>query len=264
MARAQQHRQIQRLTIAVLGVAVACAVLPSTPASGQGLFQTIFGTLTGRQRVNSYADPLELFPPLLRSNEDAPRGGTAYCVRMCDGYHFVLPRGQTRSTPAELCSSLCPAAATRLFYGAPGAIEQAVAANGQRYANLETALLYRDQRVPQCTCNSRGTGITSIDPLSDPTLREGDIVVTASGPVVFRGSRNWPYKSADFTPASEYRGLPTALRRELASMRIADPPSTPVEAEAKEGERQQVSELTDRSPPATPFWQSVVDRPPLR
>lgn len=250
--------------MAALCSAVVLVTLPSPPASAQGLFQSLFGALTGRQRapsptVNSYAEPLDVLPRMLESPEDAPRVGTAHCVRLCDGYHFVLPRGQTRSTSAELCSALCPAAEVRVFHGAPGAIEQAVAANGQRYADLANALAYRDRQEPDCTCNKRGSGIATIDALSDPTLREGDIVVTASGPVVFRGSRNFPYKSADFTPAAEYRGLPVTLREQLATMRIADAPQPP----SREVAHNDAPTPSDPPRYATPFWQTVVDRPPL-
>ena len=112
------------------------------------------------------------------SNSNIGRG-TAYCVRMCDGRYFPLERHATAS-PATLCSSLCPASQTKIYNG--GEIAGSVAADGTRYASLQTAYLYRKSIVPNCTCNGRDIfGLAPIDVKTDPTLRAGDTVSTGDG-----------------------------------------------------------------------------------
>jgi hypothetical protein len=60
-----------------------------------------------------------------------------------------------------------------------------------------------------------------MDVEEDPTLRAGDIVVTAEGPKVFKGGRNAPHKTSDFVPAEDYRGLPKSVRQQVSEMRVA-------------------------------------------
>ena len=51
--------------------------------------------------------------------------------------------------------------------------------DGSRYADLDTALLYRKQLVAGSTCNGRDRfGLAHVDVNTDPTLRPGDIVAT--------------------------------------------------------------------------------------
>lgn len=52
--------------------------------------------------------------------------------------------------------------------------------------------------------------------LKDPTLRRGDIVVTANGPVVFQGRQSDRHASADFTALGESR-LVSRSARQLVS-----------------------------------------------
>jgi hypothetical protein len=56
---------------------------------------------------------------------------------------------------------------------------------------------------------------------ADPTLRPGDIVVTAEGPKVYKGNRRTPHKTSDFVPAEDHRGLPKSVRQSLSQMRVA-------------------------------------------
>src|SRR5262249_55982930 len=114
-------------------------------------------------------------------NSSTGRGGT-YCVRLCDGRYFPLERHAT-VTPAALCSAVCRASPTKVFNG--GEIGGAVAPDGERYAGLKTAYLYRKSIVPNCTCNGRDIfGLAPIDVKSDPTLRAGDTVATADGVII--------------------------------------------------------------------------------
>lgn len=148
-------------------------------------------------------------------------GATVHCVRMCDGRYFPLPRaaGGVRLDPAKVCSALCPAAETKVFHG--GDMQYARAADGTRYASLDTAFTFRERLVDDCSCTGRGPGgLAQIDLESDPTLRAGDIVVTAEGPAVFRGSRQFPYQTADFTPIDDYERLNQTLRATLAELQV--------------------------------------------
>ena len=82
----------------------------------------------------------------------------------------------------------------------PGFIPAAVdrAAPRLRYADLDTAFLYRKELVDGATCNGRDHfGLARIDAKTDPTLRPGDIVATESGLLAVTGMKN---RVADFTP----------------------------------------------------------------
>jgi hypothetical protein len=210
----------------MLGLAAALAVPAAERAQAFDLFDAFRGLFRDgppqpRGLPRLFFDPFGgLREGDLRSEERGPH--VAYCVRLCDGRYFPLPASASapQSSPEKLCSALCPAAKTRVFSG--GGIENAVAADGSRYANLEKAFLYREQLVSDCSCNGReATGLASIDALSDPTLRPGDVVVTAEGPVAFKGDRRPPHQTSDFVPAADYKGLPESIRRALAQMRVA-------------------------------------------
>jgi hypothetical protein len=100
----------------------------------------------------------------------------AYCVRLCDGRYFPMPR-HSNATSIQLCNAFCPAAKTQVFHGSQ--IDHAVASNGARYASLQNAFVYRQKIVPNCTCNGKDEfGLAKIDVKSDPTLKPGDIVST--------------------------------------------------------------------------------------
>jgi hypothetical protein len=99
------------------------------------------------------------------------------------------------ATPVQLCSAFCPAASTQVFSGAT--IDHAVAPNGARYAALENAFVYRKTIVPGCTCNGRDAfGLAHVDVAKDPTLRPGDVVVTARGPVQVGAAAGEPRRIA--------------------------------------------------------------------
>lgn len=243
-------REAFRLSAAMLGgvvIASALTVAP-TPAAAQGFFQSIFGGFDRGPRYEErqypsrreYEDrgPARAYAPNHREQRfpfpefnarrseppaaRAPaRSATVHCVRMCDGRYFPLPRsaGGVRLDPAKVCSALCPAAATKVFNG--GDMNHARASDGTRYASLDTAFAFRDRLVPDCSCTGQGPGgLAQIDVESDPTLRAGDIVVTAEGATVFRGSRQYPYQSADFTPIGDYEQLNRTLRTALADLQV--------------------------------------------
>ena len=130
-------------------------------------------------------------------------------MRTSDGFYFPV-QAHAGVSAADACHAFCPASQTRLYSG--GSIDHAVAADGSRYADLDTAFLYRKQLVAGSTCNGRDPfGLARVDVNTDPTLRPGDIVATKTGLVAFTGMKN---KVADFTPIDSYRGLAKSYARQ--------------------------------------------------
>ena len=138
-----------------------------------------------------------------REHADRESGGT-YCVRTCDGYYFPLSsQRRSNSESRELCSSLCPGAATEVYQrrGGPDAsFAQAVSTKGKSCSKLATAFAFREKSVAACTCHS--VDKPSLAVTEDPTLQPGDIVVTGEGVKVFRGGKKRPYRERDF---ADYR-----------------------------------------------------------
>jgi hypothetical protein len=214
-----------------LSVAMTFAAATSGPAQAQNLLESLFGirpagvsapVSTVRSDPNAW-DFIDKAP----KKSSAQRGArNSYCVRLCDGRFFPLPRsvGASQMSSAQVCSAMCPAAETRVFNGT--AIERAVAKDGKPYASLETAFLFREKQVDRCSCARDSLGsVAAMDVKDDPTLRRGDIVVTRDGPVVFTGASRAKDREQAFVPAAEYTGLSKSIRQELAGMRIARDPS---------------------------------------
>jgi hypothetical protein len=129
--------------------------------------------------VLSYAPATATEPTTRRSPAQGTSRSLNYCVRLCDGRYFPLPR-HASGNPAQLCNALCPSSQTKIFSG--GDAPQTAAADGARYSSLQNAFLYRKQLVPDCTCNGKDHfGLAKIDPKHDPTSRSGDIVISAGG-----------------------------------------------------------------------------------
>jgi hypothetical protein len=214
-----------RLSAAALSLAIACAA--TAPAHAQNLLETLFGALKPRAAAASVPATTEANPWRSLDTPDTPREPrTTYCVRLCDGRHFPLPRkaGAVNMSDAQICSAMCPAAETRVYSGP--IIDRAIAPNGEAYTSLATAFLYREKVVAGCGCTESGSGgVAALDPKDDPTLRRGDIVVTRDGPVVYTGADRRKNRDAAFVPAADYRGLPMSVRKELSGMRIAKDPN---------------------------------------
>ena len=158
----------------------------------------------------------------MRNAPTSPRGeanpASGYCVRTSDGFFFPV-QAHAGVSASDACRTFCPASQTRLYSG--GSIDHAVASNGSRYTDLDTAFLYRKQLVAGSTCNGRDAfGLARVDVNSDPTLRPGDVVATKSGLVAFTGMKN---KVADFTPIDSYRNLSKGARDKLSEMKIMPP-----------------------------------------
>lgn len=213
----------------IAALTATAVVVPSPPASAQGLFDFLFrGRRPGPPpNANAYADP---FPGHEGERRAGPSGiaGT-FCVRLCDGRYFPVQRS-AGTNPAQLCNSFCPAAETRMYSG-PG-IDHAVAGDGTRYASLRTAFAYRERVVENCTCNGRDPyGLVTLNSIEDPTLRQGDIVATNEGFVAFSGNAN-NRRAAEFTPIASYPGLSPEWRQRLAQTRITPSNATPIPPEA--------------------------------
>jgi Protein of unknown function (DUF2865) len=201
----------------VCGVALALGLgtalfTPVERAQAQDFFGVLHQLFGGMLRP---PPPPRAEPP----KPQVPEG--AYCVRLCDGRYFPLAQhAGGDASPEKLCSAMCPASATRIYFG--GGIDEATTADGAPYSKLKNAFLYRERVVDNCTCNGRDVGGTAaIDVYKDPTLRPGDIVVTKGGPRVFNGSEEGPRRAANFVAPEKARGLPENVRHTLASMRIA-------------------------------------------
>ena len=227
-----QRRRTSRTHVVGLLIAALAAtavIVPSPPASAQGLFDFLF---RGQRRpgpppnANAYADPS--YPGHEGERRAGPSGiaGT-FCVRLCDGRYFPVQRA-SGTNPAQLCNSFCPAAETRMFSG--GGIEHAVASDGSRYASLRNAFAYRERVVENCTCNGHDPyGLVTLNATEDPTLRNGDIVATNEGFVAYNSNGR---RTAEFTPIQSYPGLSPEWRQRLAQTRIVPNNATPVPPEA--------------------------------
>jgi hypothetical protein len=231
------------ITAAVVTLALG---LPMASASA-GFLDMLFG---------GYRRPAPVNPPSLPSvrpsgspsmgvlEGDRDRGSrdsgpsVSYCVRLCDGHPF--PVQSMNSSAAQACSSLCPAAQTKVFSG--GSIDSAVSSDGKRYSALPTAFVYRKQLVGNCTCNGKSPGgLAQMDVKSDPTMRPGDFVATNEGLMVYQGGNG---RSADFAKTQDRKLAnvpirPSALTASAlaANARAEEPRHKGDERESKEGRR---------------------------
>lgn len=181
----------------VLGAGVLLLSALSAPAFSLDFFQQLFG---GFARPAPWMLPPSGEAPGISPPRRASGGGSgqAFCVRTCDGRYFPLAsvKGETQG---EACGNLCPAAATKVFYGS--SIDHAATRGGERYAGLPNAFRYRDELVAGCTCNGKDPGgLARIHIEDDHTLRKGDIVAGEDGLMVAGRSRR--SSAINFSPAS--------------------------------------------------------------
>ncbi len=219
------------LGLAILTAGIATGLAASTPASAQNIFDRIFGGIRhvvsapARQPsdINSFSDPFSSLANAInpqaqpeRRAEFGPSKG--FCVRTCDGRFFPV-QARAGMSAAESCNAFCPASQTKLYSG--GTIDNAVASDGTRYSDLDSAFVYRERVVDGCSCNGKTPfGLARVDVNSDPTLRPGDVVATKTGLMAFTGAND---KVANFTPIDSYRGLSQSSRDKLADLKIMPP-----------------------------------------
>lgn len=183
------RRLVGKLAGGTAMLIVVSAGLASAPsAHAEDFFSALFGGFRMRP-------PPEIRMPF--PNDDLPRyeaprqrssygGGTAYCVRGCDGRYFPA-QGTDAQSKAQSCKSFCPASETSLVYGSN--IDDATTESGKSYSDLPNAFRYRNEIVAGCTCNGKDpAGLAQVKVEDDPTLRKGDIGAGAGGLVV--ASRN--------------------------------------------------------------------------
>ncbi len=163
---------------------------------------------------------MPLTPESVRPGGGSTGHAVAYCVRLCDGQHFPLEH-MTNATPVETCRAMCPASKTKVFLGSE--IGAAVAKDGARYVDLDTAFIYRKQLVANCTCNGKDAfGLAPFDLSSDPTLRPGDIVSTKDGLMAYNGRNGKADAFTPVNPSSVAGGLNSVTLR-VASSRRSEP-----------------------------------------
>ncbi|HQS09402.1 MAG: hypothetical protein B7Y12_11605 [Rhizobiales bacterium 24-66-13] len=150
------------------------------PPRQRNFFEALFGG-----PVNS--EPEEGGPGLDVAPMELPKSSTyrTVCVRTCDGFYFPISYATVPSRFASddaQCRRLCPATEAQLFsYRNPGEdIQQATSITGKPYMSLPTALMYRKQLVPSCSCRAPGQSwAQALSGLEDAsTLQKGDILVT--------------------------------------------------------------------------------------
>jgi Protein of unknown function (DUF2865) len=195
------------VTLLVLTALAAVSSRDIVSAQAGGLFEELLGRSSPARLATPTVPPSsESYTPLPRITVtpkplDETGERLAYCVRLCDGRHFPLPRlASPDSTPADMCKALCPATKVRVYWGYQ--ITLSVSSNGSRYSDLDTALKYRSTLVDGCTCNGNDVfGTAAVSVLADLTLRPGDFVATEKGYNVFVGSSTGVHRPADFKPA---------------------------------------------------------------
>ena len=185
-------------------VVVFAGLIGSIPPSAQAgdLIDTILGVFGTPPPA---ASPVQIVPSevvsaplritITPSWSSAFRGVSGYCVRLCDGRYFPLPRFASSTTPVKICAALCPYSRTMVYWGAP--IDQARTSNGSRYSDLTTAFGYRKEVVQNCTCN--GTDIFGTAAIPSHGKRTGMRVGASCG---IRCRRSSPQGSARCSPTT--------------------------------------------------------------
>lgn len=188
-----------RAATVALVVAVSVALTPL--AHARDFFTSLFGGFArGPAPSMSLPFAAEFGDATARPQRAARGGGSAYCVRTCDGRYFPISgtNGQSR---AEACKSFCPASETKVVYG--GDIDNAATETGKSYSELPNAFKYRTELVAGCTCNGKDSGgLAQVNVENDPTIRKGDLVAGENGLVVANRSGDRRGAAVNFTPAS--------------------------------------------------------------
>ncbi len=145
-------------------------------------------------------------------------GSEAVCVRLCDGFFFPTA---TTAGGDEACAAQCPDAPTELYSKRGDRIEDAVSLHGTLYSALPAANRHQSSFDNTCACH-RSVVRSHADELArDVTLRDGDVVMTATGFRVYEGGKSSSPSPASFVGMTRAPNLPKAVRSELASMERA-------------------------------------------
>ena len=190
------------------GLASAAIILSCGSAQAQGFFEALFGRRWSGP--HAYADPNSQAPEAARPEAT----GSVYCVRLCDGRLFPIQRHGGVS-PAQACSSFCPASATKIYNGS--SIDHAMAIDGSatpsspplRLSRQDRPRLHlqRQERVrPGQYAGGRGSDPSPGRHRCDQRRAHG---------------LQWRPPAQAFTPIASYAGLSADLRRQLTETRIA-------------------------------------------
>ncbi|MGF7054794.1 hypothetical protein GGC47_003998 [Bosea sp. OAE752] len=161
-------------------------------------------------------------PKITRTDTLSATARTAQtiCVRLCDGFH--APIGHLRASSdlkahQALCEAMNPGLPVKVFTVAAGAasIDNAVAADGQRYGALPTAYRHETSANPACRPAIVQAGEQRVSLLRDITLRPGDSVVLDGKVSTFTGGSSWPYSRRDFRDFRSASELTKAQRRQI-------------------------------------------------
>ena len=216
----KRHSTRWKVALLIGALSATASVTLPEPAQAQGFFDFLFGGSQQRPAPSPQPDAYPPPPAELGRVAPAPLGpesvtggdantghSVAFCVRLCDGQHFPMEQ-MANGTPVETCRAICPYSRTKVFVGTE--IASAVAQDGQQYASLGTAFVYRKQLVANCTCNGKDAfGLVSFNVKNDPTLRPGDIVSTKDGLLAYTGKSG---QAAAFTPVN-----PATLPADISS-----------------------------------------------
>ncbi|MBY0382511.1 MAG: DUF2865 domain-containing protein [Xanthobacteraceae bacterium] len=220
----RRNLRVSPVGLRALALAAGCLSFAPLPASA-GFFDFLFGrSEPARQSSQARQPQTDIFGNLIDPGPTAiaPVSSgrfTSYCVRTCDGKYFPL-NNRGSATPAQMCQSFCPASTTKIYSG--NGIDNAVGANGERYADMPNAFVYRKNLKADCTCNGRDpTGLAPIDLSLDTTLRPGDIVATSNGLVAYTGNAAANSQASEFTPIANYPGLTADTRAKLGEVKVA-------------------------------------------
>jgi hypothetical protein len=116
------------------------------------------------------------------------------------------------------CRALSPSASVALYFlpARSDRIEEAVNGRGESYSALPAAFRYRSTGAAASGC--RRAGEPGLAYWRDPTLKNGDAVMTVDGVVVFRGAVGGaPYGAEAFEPVNS-APLGAARRAELDAL----------------------------------------------
>jgi hypothetical protein len=144
--------------------------------------------------------------------------GKPVCVRLCDGSFF--PTATTSGGDAA-CAAQCPDAPTALYTMPTDRIEDAVSSAGKPYTMLPVAKRYQNSVENTCACHRDNVASRAKELLHDPTLRKGDVVMTATGFRVYEGSGYSAAAEKDFVSLPQAGGVPRDERATLAAMERA-------------------------------------------
>lgn len=143
-----------------------------------------------------------------------------FCVRLCDGFHApigYLGKASDAGAHDALCKAANPGIPVKVFRAPAGAggIENAVAADGQRYAALPMAYSHEKAADPACRPAIVQAGERRVSLLRDITLRPGDSVVLDGKVATFTGGSSWPYSRRDFRDFRTAPELTSGQRQQI-------------------------------------------------